>query len=294
MRRSATWCGRVRLPCAPCGRHASNCPASCCARVTLQPTGLDPDAPTLAGRAALSQAAHHLVLEDCIAAVEAATARRDRLEAQYRGGAAGLVPGTGGAGVAGPARHGAGRGGDTGRRTWRHHPLRQSTAADGLSRAGPVRAFERRDPAPGRDHQGREWRGTPHADRGGLELPLPGPDQPRACCCARRAWPSRSATPPGRRRTGCVGATASSPGPGSRRTSSPPRSPANWRASSGPSPDRPSPLPPDISDPTAIVIQGGQSPTSIPSASWARLGARSRPGEPSHPLPAGLRSDAGC
>jgi hypothetical protein len=27
------------------------------------------------------QAAHHIVLEDCIAAVEAATARRDRLEA---------------------------------------------------------------------------------------------------------------------------------------------------------------------------------------------------------------------
>jgi len=30
------------------------------------------------------QAAHHIVLEDCIAAIEAATARRDRLEAISR------------------------------------------------------------------------------------------------------------------------------------------------------------------------------------------------------------------
>ena len=99
---------------------------------------------------------------------------------QYRGGAAGLVPGTGGVGAAGPARHGTGRGGDAGRRTRRHYPLYQSTAVDGLSRTGSVRAFQRRHAAPGRDHQGWERLGPPHADRGGLELPVPGPDQPRA------------------------------------------------------------------------------------------------------------------
>ena len=42
---------------------------------------MDIDAPSLDGRTEIEQAAHHIVLEDCIAAVEAATARRDRLEA---------------------------------------------------------------------------------------------------------------------------------------------------------------------------------------------------------------------
>ena len=42
---------------------------------------MDIDAPSLDGRTEFEQAAHHIVLEDCIAAVEAATARRDRLEA---------------------------------------------------------------------------------------------------------------------------------------------------------------------------------------------------------------------
>ena len=96
------------------------------------------------------QAAHHLVLEDCIAAVEAATARRDRLEAHIEAALPdwSLAPVVQRA--AGAARHGAGGGGDTGRRARRHHPLCQSTAADGVSRAGSVRAFQRRDPAPGR------------------------------------------------------------------------------------------------------------------------------------------------
>ena len=33
---------------------------------------------------------------------------------------------------------------------------------------------------PGQDHQGWERRGTSHADRGRVELPVPGTDQPRA------------------------------------------------------------------------------------------------------------------
>ena len=80
-----------------------------------------------------------------------------------RGDAAGLVAGAGGAGAAGAARHGAGGGGDAGRRTRRHHPLRQSAAADGLSRAGPVRAFQRRHAASGR------------------RSPRPGTERPGAC-----------------------------------------------------------------------------------------------------------------
>ncbi len=62
----------------------------------------------------------------------------------YRGGAGGLVTGPSGAGIASAARDGAGRGGDIGCRAWRHHPLRQSASAYGLSRLGPVRALQRR------------------------------------------------------------------------------------------------------------------------------------------------------
>ena len=58
-------------------------------------------------------AVHHIVLEDCIAAVEAATARRDRLEAHI----AAVLPDWSLAGVvraASASRHGAGGGGDAG------------------------------------------------------------------------------------------------------------------------------------------------------------------------------------
>ena len=84
------------------------------------------------------QAVHHIVLEDGIAAVEAATARRDRLETQIGGGAVGLVPCTGRARAAGAARHGADCGDNARCRTRRHQPLCQSASADGLSRPGPV------------------------------------------------------------------------------------------------------------------------------------------------------------
>jgi transposase len=60
------------------------------------------------------QPLHHIVLEDCIAAVEAATARRDRLEAHIAGG---LVTCSGGARAAGVTRDGLGGGGDVDRGT---------------------------------------------------------------------------------------------------------------------------------------------------------------------------------
>ncbi len=126
------------------------------------------------------QAAHHIVLEDCIAAVEAATARRDRLEAHIEGSAAGLVAGPGGARPASAARDGSGRGGDGDRRTRRHHPLRQSPSTHGVSRSGSVRALQRRHTTPRRHHESREWRGPANADRGGLELSVPGAHQPGA------------------------------------------------------------------------------------------------------------------
>ena len=98
----------------------------------------------------------------------------------YRGGAAGLVAGSSGARIAGAARNGSGRGGDIGRRTRRHHPLRQSPPAHGVSRPGSVRALQRRHTPPRRLHESREWRSAENADRGGLELSFPGAHQSRA------------------------------------------------------------------------------------------------------------------
>src|SRR5208337_3270663 len=88
----------------------------------------------------------------------------------YRGSAAGLVAGPGGARPASAARDGSGRGGDGDRRTRRHHPLRQSPSTHGVSRSGSVRALQRRHTTPRRHHESREWRGPANADRGGLEL----------------------------------------------------------------------------------------------------------------------------
>lgn len=73
MRQSAISFARVRRRCALYVKPASNCPGSCRATATT----------TLAGLT-FGQAVHHIVLEDCIAAIEAATARRDRLEAHIK------------------------------------------------------------------------------------------------------------------------------------------------------------------------------------------------------------------
>ena len=64
--------------------------------------GLDLDAPALARRIVVRTLAHYIVLEDCIAAVEAATARRDHLEAHIEA-AAGLVADASGEGAASAA-----------------------------------------------------------------------------------------------------------------------------------------------------------------------------------------------
>jgi hypothetical protein len=86
----------------------------------------------------------------------------------------------GGARPASAARDGSARGGDGNRRTRRHHPLRQSPPAHGVSRPGSLRALQRRHTPPRRHHESREWRGPTNADRGGLELSVPGAHQPGA------------------------------------------------------------------------------------------------------------------
>ncbi len=79
----------------------SNCPASCCAMVIYRPawTLMHRDGCRPAVRAAV----HHIVLEDCIAAVEAATARRRPSGSPHCSGPAGLVARHGGARAAGAA-----------------------------------------------------------------------------------------------------------------------------------------------------------------------------------------------
>jgi len=71
----------ARRQCAPYARRVSNCLASCCAtgRHYHRPAWTQLHRRWLASLK-FDQAAHHIVLEDCIAAVEAAMARRDRLE----------------------------------------------------------------------------------------------------------------------------------------------------------------------------------------------------------------------
>jgi transposase len=130
------------------------------------------------------QAVHHIVLEDCIAAVEAATARRKRLEAHVEA----MLPDWSLAPVVRALQALRGMAlvaaatlvaelGDMTR-------FAQSAPAHGVSRSGSVRAFQRQHAASGRHYQGRQWRGTTGADRGRVELSVPSPDQPRAAAAA--------------------------------------------------------------------------------------------------------------
>jgi hypothetical protein len=85
MRRSAIWFVPVSPRFAPCDRRASNYPASCYV-MAITTIGRPGRRCTVAGwpGCGSNKLVHHLVLEDCIAAVEAATARRDRLEAHIK------------------------------------------------------------------------------------------------------------------------------------------------------------------------------------------------------------------
>ena len=180
------------------------------------------------------QAVHHLVLEDYIAAVEAAAARRDRLTAQI----AAMLPDWTLAPVVAALQ------------TMRGMALVNAATViaelGDLSRfANPRQLMAYLGLVPSEHSSGASVRrggitkaGNSAArrllDRSGLELPLPGPGQPRVAAAPGETSLSRSATSPGRGKCGCARVIAGSPGPASRPTSSPPRSPANCRASSGP------------------------------------------------------------
>jgi hypothetical protein len=101
----------------------------------------------------------------------------------------------------------------------------------------------------------------------------------------QEASPSRSARSPGTRSFGYARAIASSPGAVSRPMSSPPQSPANWRALCGPSPDKSRSGPPDPKTPA--ITSKGVPANHLTRYRRAGLGARSRLGEPSYPLSAG-------
>jgi hypothetical protein len=169
------------------------------------------------------QAVHHIVLEDYIAAVEAAKARRDRLTAQIaamladwtlapvvaalqtmRGmalvNAATLIAELGDLSRFGnPRQLMACLGLVTS-----EHSSGASVKRGGLTKAG---------------HSG-----PPATDRGGLDLPLP--RLAVNCGFGGRSSPGRSARSPGRRSCGCAPGIASSLGAASRPMSSLPRSPA--------------------------------------------------------------------
>ena len=124
-------------------------------------------------------AVHHIVLEDCIAAVEAATARRDRLEAHI----AAVLPDCSLAAVVRALQALRGMAlvaaatlvAELGDITRFSNP-RQLMAYLGLVPSEHSSGGTRR----GWDHQGREWCGAADADRGRLELSVSGSDQPRA------------------------------------------------------------------------------------------------------------------
>jgi transposase len=183
------------------------------------------------------QAAHHIVLEDCIAAVEAATARRDRLEAHIEA----ALP------------------------DWSLAPVVRAlqalrgmalvAAATLVAELGDITRFANPRqlmaylglvPSEHSSGGARRQGGITKAGNGAARRMLIEAAwsyrfrraSAESNCCGKRAWPSRSATPHGRRRNGCVGDTASSPGRESRPPWLRPRSHANCRASSGRSPNK--------------------------------------------------------
>ena len=165
-------------------------------------------------------AVHHIVLEDCIAAVEAATARRDRLEAHI---AAALPDWSLAMVVRTRCRRCA---------TWRWWQRQRWLPNLVTSRASPIHASSWRilawcrpsTPVAARDAKAVSQR-LATVQRGGCSSRLPGAIGSRrgsaaSSCCGRKVWPSRSAIPRGRHRNDCAGGIASLHGQVSRRPSS--------------------------------------------------------------------------
>ena len=205
------------------------------------------------------QAAHHIVLEDCIAAVEAATARRDRLEAHIEA----ALP------------------------DWSLAPVVRAlqalrgmalvAAATVIAELGDITRFANPRQlmaylglVPSEHSSGatRRQDGITKAGNGtARRSKLPGVIGSRRAlagsnCCARRLWQSRSAKPRGRPRSGCVGASASSPGRENHPQWSRPRSLENWRALPGRSPSTFRSPALDALRSTADITKGRPSPTN--------------------------------
>jgi transposase len=228
-------------------------------------------------------AVHHIVLEDGISAIEAATARRDRLEEHI----AAALPDWSLA----PAVHAlqALRGmalvaaatlvAELGDITRFANP-RQLMAYLGLVPSEHSSGGTRRQ---GGITQSWQRRGTTDAHRGGLELSVFQRGSAASSCCGRRACLCQFVTSHGRHRSGCAGGIASWRGRGSHRRSSPPRSPASWQASSGQSSNRRSPSTSD-----ALMFTEHEQRRSHPPNTHPKAGGTVRSGEPSFPLPAGL------
>ena len=138
-----------------------------------------------------TQAVHHIVLEDLIATVEAATARRDRLEQHIE---AALPEWT-----LAPVVHAL----------QSLRGLRLVGAAVLVAELGDITRFDNppsswrilgwcrpRPPAAaapaGRDYQSGQRCRAANADRGCVDISLPGPDQPRAAVATRRSCQTHS------------------------------------------------------------------------------------------------------
>jgi hypothetical protein len=129
------------------------------------------------------QAVHHIVLEDYIAAVEAAETRRDRLTAQIET----MLPDWTLAPVVAALQAMRGMAlvnaatliaelGDL---------SRFANPCQLMAYLGLVPSEQWRECQTRRHYQDWQLRGPSALDRGGMELPFPGPDQPRAAAAAR-------------------------------------------------------------------------------------------------------------
>jgi transposase len=168
-------------------------------------------------------AVHHIVLEDYIAAVEAAEARRDRLTAQIEA----MLPDWTLAPVVAALQTMRG--------------MAMVNAATLIAELGDLSRFA--DPRQLMAYLGltpSEYSSGSSVRRGGITKAGNGaarrllieaawsygsrPGSAASCCYGRTASPSRSVTSPGRVKSGCARAIAGSPAPASLPMSSPPRS----------------------------------------------------------------------
>src|SRR6516162_7169626 len=155
-------------------------------------------------------AVHHIVLEDCIAAVEAATARRDRLEAHIAAALPdwSLAPvvhalqALRGMALVAAATLVAELGDIT-----RFGNPRQLMAYLGLVPSEHSSGGTRRQGGITKAGNGAAWRMLIEA-AWSYRFPA---RRSESSCSGKRAWPSRSAMRHGKPRNGCVGAIASSP-----------------------------------------------------------------------------------